>query len=86
MSKTIVLTQIKISGMFVDIVNQKVLVNYSFHDATGQKWDESFQETYWVTMPAIPTSSDQQLPMQYLQNLVDLYDAAKADLEGRYLV
>jgi hypothetical protein len=86
MSKTIVLTQLKIAGMYVDIVNQKVIVNYALFDTTHKQWGPSFQEVYLVTFPETPTPSDQQLPAQYLQNLVDLYNAAKADLESRYLV
>lgn len=86
MPKTVILTQIKIAGMYVDIVNQKVIVNYSFHDANGKKWDESYQETYWATLPENPTSQDVQLPAQYLQNLVDLYNAAKTALTNKYLI
>lgn len=86
MAKTIVLSELKVFGMFVDIINQKVVVNYSFHDTDGKQWGQSFQETYWVTLPENPIDSDQLLPAQYLQNLVDLYNAAKADLTSRYLV
>jgi hypothetical protein len=86
MAKTIVLTELRIVGMYVDIINQKVTVNYSFHDAGGRKWDNSYQETYWVTMPANPTAQDVQLPVQYLQNLIDLYTAAKNALTSKYLI
>jgi hypothetical protein len=86
MSKTIVLTKIEIAGMYVDIVNQKVVVNYSLQDANSKQWGLSYQETYWVTLPANPTSQDVQLPSQYLQNLVNLYSVAKSDLEGKYLI
>ena len=85
MAKTVVLTQIQIAGMYVDIVNQKVVVNYSFHDAEGKKWDGNFQETYWVTLPENPMSYDVLLPAQYLQNLVDLYNTAKLALTNKYL-
>ena len=86
MSKTIVLTELKIAGMFVDIVNQKVIVNYALFDAAGNQWGQSEQATYWVTLPEHQQPSDAQLPLQYLQSLAGLYNAAKTDLTARYLV
>jgi hypothetical protein len=71
--------------MLVDIVNQKVVVAYSLHDSGGVSWQQG-QQTYWVTMPTLPTQADSQLPTQYLQNLVNLYNASKADLEAKYLI
>lgn len=84
--KTIQLTELKVAGMFIDILNQKVIVNYQMLDADGTVWVASRQETYWVTPPDPAGPTDQQLPAQYLQTLVDLYTAAKADLEARYLI
>lgn len=86
MPKTIELTVLEIAGMYVDIINQKVIVNYFMTDADGKKWVHGQQETYWVTLPDPAGPTDQQLPAQYLQNLVALYTAAKADLTTRYLV
>lgn len=86
MPKIVTLNELRVTGMFVDILNQKVVVNYSFHDSTGKKWGDGDQEIYWVTLPQTPTSKDVQLPSQYLQNLTDLYNAAKAALTSKYLI
>ena len=85
MPHIITLTNIKIQSMLVDIEAQKVVVSYSLHDSAGVLWIQQ-QQIYWVTIPSEPMASDSQLPPQYLNNLVNLYNAAKADLEGRYLV
>jgi hypothetical protein len=84
MAKTITLNNVKIVGMFVDIVNQKVVVTFTTHDSTGKQWGGSQTETYWVTLPATPGSSDVQLPAQYLANLVSLYNAASAAILTKY--
>jgi len=86
MAKEIALTGVEIVRMEVDIQNQKVTVYYNLVDDDQQPWLVHQMETYWVTLPDIPGPTDQQLPSRYLQNLVDLYNAAKADLEARYLI
>lgn len=85
MAKNIALTELKVFGMFVDIINQRVTVNYSMHDADGKNWIQG-QQVYWVTLPVTPEPTDSQLPAQYLANLTGLYNAAKADLTAKYLV
>ena len=84
MTKTITINSLKVAGMFVDIVSQKVVVTYTVHDNTGVQWGGSQVETYWVTLPINPDSSDVLLPPQYLANLTDLYNAAMTALKAKY--
>ena len=84
MTKTITINTIKILGMFIDIVNQKVVVSFTTHDNTGKQWGDTQTETYWVTLPSNPGPSDVQLPAQYMANLTALYTAVGAALGIKY--
>jgi hypothetical protein len=84
MTHTITLNQIKITCYSVDIVAQKVTVNYTVHDNTGKQWGPTYTETYWVTLPDKPEPTDVKLPAAYVATLTDLYQAALTALTSKY--
>jgi len=85
MAKTINLNNIKISEMVIDTSRQCIEVKYALADSEDKLWGDNQTETYWVTLPSNPASSDVQLPANYVSLVTNLYTAALAALKNKYL-
>ena len=99
MSKTIQLTQIKVSQVIIDAVRQTVTVTFDVQDAAGQTWQRK-EATFWATMPPqTPIYDDAgtqtglqpypdtwfQLPASYKATLVSSRDRCPGSNRGQVL-
>lgn len=94
MTKTIVLTDLRVNYLFLDYENQRVLADFSLVDSNGQAWETS-QAIFWVTIPdpgrdengnprPIPVNWF-QLPASYFPILVQLRNDADQALTAKFL-
>lgn len=99
MPTIITLTDLVINQIYLDYINNKVIVLYSLIDGNGKSWQNS-EATFWATMPPqTPIYSGSsiigyepypdswfELPATYLPTLVGLQTDADAALTARFLV
>lgn len=88
MTKTVELTDLKITEVIVNYEKECVYVEYKLLDADGQEWGGQSVKSaiFWVTMPSTPTDRDFLLPPEYISILVSLQTDADTALTARFLV
>ena len=90
MARTINMTQLRVTRMELDYVQNRVAAWYDLLDAQGKVW-ESGVAFFWVTLPPVPPGGTQpkeniQLPASYIPTLVGLKNDAQTALENLFLV
>lgn len=89
MAKTISLTQLKITRIELDYVQNRVSVWYDLIDDLGRTWDTGVA-FFWVTLPVMPPGIPQpvenfQLPASYIPVLLQLKNDADSALTPIFL-
>jgi hypothetical protein len=94
MTKTIELTDLKITQMIINYEANYVYVEYKLLDIDGQEWGGQSVKSaiFWVTVPPIPSGQTElpenwfELPSSYFPTLLALQADADAALTARFLV
>ncbi len=85
MTQTIILTDLLITNIDMNYVDQNVKVTFQKLDNDNKVWETGIAY-FWVTLPIEPRDIDFQLPSSYFPTLLQLQTDADAALTARFLV
>lgn len=86
MAKTIILTDLVITDIGINYVEQHVKVTYKMIDDANETWITG-TAYFWVELPALPRDGiDFLLPPSYVPTLLQLRTDADAALTAKFLV